>query len=133
MEEEVAKILKMIEEGKITAEQGAELLEALGQEKDPAKAGAGKTDPEDEKKKSSMFCIYVTDGDKKEVKVKVPKGLVGCIGKFIPKGMSAKIITEDKETDLSEFLKAFDDCGCGCGEILSVDKDGKKVRICCET
>ena len=130
MDEEVVKILKMIEEGKTTAEQGAELLEALKTEGGAGDEGDSESTETEEKPRGAMFCIHVTDGEKKEVKVKIPKGLVGCIGKFIPKGMSAKIITDDMETELSDFLKGFEDCGCG--EIVSVDKDGKRVKICCE-
>ncbi|OGL41605.1 MAG: hypothetical protein A2161_10505 [Candidatus Schekmanbacteria bacterium RBG_13_48_7] len=129
MNEELARILKMVEEGKLTADQAAELINALETNKqatDVPKAETG-----DKKAKATAFCIYVTDGEKKkEVKVKIPKGMVSCIGKFVPKGMAGKVTTDDTEIDLSELLKELENCACG--EVISVDKGGKKVRICCE-
>jgi len=130
MSEEISKILKMIEEGKLTAEQGKQLIDALGSKK----GSSGETVSEDTagsvKKKARTVCIYVSDGDKKEVEVRIPKGLVSCIGKYIPKGMSGKVADEDINIDLSELMKDLENCECG--DIISVNKEGKKVRICCE-
>jgi hypothetical protein len=130
MNEEIIKILKMIEEGKITADQGAELIKAIEvKQKDMDNAAAGINNA-GEKKKATAFCIYVSDGDKKEVKVKIPRGLVSFVSKFIPKGMEGKVEANDTEIDLSELLKELENCACG--EVISIDKEGKNVRICCE-
>ena len=131
MDDDVLKILKMIEDSKITAAQGAELIEALKANKGErgGKEAAGREVPE--KKKPKCFKIDVCEGDEKTVKVRIPLGLASCIPKFIPKGVIGKIKTGDSEFDLSEFLNNLDDCGCG--EILTVDTDdGKVVKIYCE-
>ena len=69
--EERMQILKMIEEGKISAEEGAKLLQALGAAKSEKRKPTG-----DEPR---WFRIRVTDLDtgKNKVNVNFPMGLVG--------------------------------------------------------
>ncbi|NOZ29261.1 MAG: DUF2089 domain-containing protein [Chloroflexi bacterium] len=74
--EERRKILKMVEEGKITAEEGARLLAALADEQrigpssEPTGTGAG----------ARWFRIRVTDTatGKQKVSVSIPLGLVSA-------------------------------------------------------
>ena len=130
MSEDISKILKMIEEGKITAEQGMELMRAIegrGTDVNAEESGAGKGE---EGMKASAFCIYVTDGEKEEVKVRIPKGLISCITKFVPKGMSGDVKTGETDIDISALLKDLENCTCG--EVISVNRGGKKLKICCE-
>jgi len=73
----------------------------------------------------------VTDGDREEVRVKVPYGLVGCVEKFVPREVMARMKAGDREVDQRELFKNLKDCTKG--EILSVDgSDGSRVWICCE-
>lgn len=128
MESEVAKILSMIENGKITAEQGAELLRALGKERveETPRAAGGATGSG----RPRYVGIHITDDDDK-VDVKIPFGLVSCVEKFVPKGIIAKVRAGDQEIDLAEFVDKLR--SETCGEILSVDaQDGTRIKICCE-
>ncbi len=69
--EERMQILKMIEEGKISAEEGARLLQALGAKSDRRKTGPVGGEPR-------WFRVRVTDLDtgRNKVNVNIPMGLV---------------------------------------------------------
>ncbi len=69
--EERLRILQMIQEGKITAEEGANLLQALG--------GAGKTKPSSPPTRDPrLLRVRITDLNtgKTKVNVNIPMGLV---------------------------------------------------------
>jgi hypothetical protein len=86
--------------------------------------------PSDSSKKSGFITICITDGDQKEVRVRIPRGLAGTISRFLPRGVSAKFRAGDTELDLAELLKNMEGCS---GEILTVTTDdGRNVKISCE-
>lgn len=105
MDEERMRILKMLEEGKITAEEAARLLEAL-------EASRHREAPPERER---WFRIRVTDlrTGKQKVNVNIPFGLVSLgfsIGaRFSPKweeiwerikaGMSGKVVDVEDEED----------------------------------
>ena len=134
MDDETLRILSMIENGKISAEQGAELQRALGKKGETA-GGApvgASAEAAPGARRPTIVGIYVTGGgQQKEVKVKIPMGLVDMLDKFLPKGLQAKMQAGGHEFDMSELLRNIK--GFAAGEILCVDTDdGKQVRICCE-
>lgn len=85
MNEETLQVLKMIEEGKITAEQGRKLIEAM----DTGVSESAKTDAAPQKKKRILRIIVDAHNDNAEdakVKVNVPldiakklAGLASCV------------------------------------------------------
>lgn len=82
--EERLKILKMLEEGKITAEEASTLLRALGGKRRPASGAAGPGGS------SRYLRIHVSDvaSGKSKVNVTLPMGLVSAgmriAGRFAP-------------------------------------------------
>ncbi|MFN7973794.1 MAG: hypothetical protein U0166_15845 [Acidobacteriota bacterium] len=129
MDDETKRILSMIETGKITAEQGAELLRALG--KSPAAAKPEAAPARETGEPPKVIGIFVTEGDKERVRVKIPFGLVTCVEKFVPKAVVAKMHADGTTIDLAELLTNIK--SCTGGDVLTVDTDdGKKVRIACE-
>jgi len=126
MDQDVQRILNMIENGRISAEQGEALLKALGKEQPSG------TEKETEGSGEPAFVgIYVTDGNREQVRVKIPFGLVSCVEKFVPKEVMARVKAGDRDVDLGELFRNLKHCARG--ELLSVDgTDGTKVRICCE-
>lgn len=104
MNEEVRKILQMIQDGKITAEEAEKLISAIqniGQQ------------PEQSTKKAKWFRVRVYEGDmsKPKVNVNIPLGLAktflkiaGKLGGNIPENVRLKL--EEKGISLDENISA---------------------------
>lgn len=117
--EERMQILKMIEEGKISPEEGAKLLSALGKKQASAPAPPGM--PE-----ARWFRVRVSDPEtgRSKVNVNIPIGLVNVGVK-----MGARFIPEDADIDIEEL---FEQIRSGAhGKIMEViDEDsGEHVEI----
>ena len=119
--EERLRVLKMVEEGKITAEQGAQLLAALKgegprQKSEEPLAGRGK--------QPRRLRIQVTNLEtgQRKVNISMPWGLVSVGAKmgarFAPEGI-----------DLEELMAAID--AGATGEIIDVidEEDNERVKI----
>ena len=117
--EEKMQILKMIESGQITAEQGADLLAALEQADDKAKT-KGKTG------KAQWFRVRVTDlkTGKRKVNVNIPMGLVS-----VGVRMGAKFAPDVEGLDLAQILQAVQEGALG--KIVEVEdtEGGEHVEI----
>ena len=126
MREERLQILKMVEDGKITPEEGMDLLDAL-------------EDMEEmhiENKQAKWLKIRVSDGgDKSKVNVTVPIALIDVsmrmAGKFGP-----AFVPELKEAGMTEddFMELFDAIkGGAIGKLVDIEsEDGEKVEIIVE-
>ena len=119
--EERMQILKMIEEGKISAGEGAELLRALEQD------GASK--PSEPLKGASAprwFRVRVTDTrtGKNKVNVNIPMGLVNVGMK-----MGARFAPEMEGVDFDELTEAIQ--GGASGKVMDVidEEEGERVEI----
>jgi hypothetical protein len=117
--EERMKILKMIEEGKITADEGTRLLAALGKQKRKRPVS-----PEGE---PSWLRVRVTDVNtgKEAVRVNLPFSLVNVGLK-----MGARFVPDiEQELAMEELAEALK--GGLTGKIVDVvdEEDGKRVEI----
>jgi hypothetical protein len=116
--DERMRILKMIEEKQITAEEGAKLLEALRAGGDGAQRG--------EAAKSRWLRVRVTDRTtgKLKVNVNIPVGLIDVGLK-----MGARFAPDMNGMDLSAIQAAIK--GGMQGRIIEVDdeKDNERVEI----
>ena len=114
MDEEALKILKMIEEGKITAEEGKNLLDALGNA--PVEEEKIKKTAAPAKKNKILRVIIDTKGDDNaKVRVNVPlevakklAGLTALIPKEAKQEMQEKGIDIDA-INLEELIGMFQD------------------------
>lgn len=119
--EERMQILKMIEEGKISASDGAELLRAL--ERDgpakPAEPLKGASQPR-------WFRVRVTDlsTGKSKVSVNIPMGLVNVGMK-----MGARFAPEMEGVDFEELTEAVR--SGASGKVMDVidEEEGERVEI----
>ncbi len=121
--EERMKILKMIEEGKITAEDGAKLLAALAESRKTPSAPLSLTGAGSE---ARWFRVRVTDlaTGKTKVNVNIPMGLVN-VGIKMGARFAPDLDAEQMEA-LAEALKSG-----ATGKLLDVtdDEDGEHVEI----
>jgi hypothetical protein len=115
--EERMQILKMIEEGKISAEEGARLLQALS---------AGPKTPRPAGGEPRWFRVRVTDLDtgKNKVNVNIPMGLVNVGMK-----MGARFAPNVEGLNFEEIMEAIR--SGAQGKIVDVvdDEDGERVEI----
>lgn len=97
MNEESLKILKMIEDGKITAEEGSKLLEALGDTPDETAQLRASAAPE--KKDRILRVVVDTRGHGEEdakVRVNIPLEVAKKVAKF------TAVIPKDAKKEMQE-------------------------------
>lgn len=123
--DEQLRILKMVEEGTITAEQGAELMSAMNVELPAPQTALAKSSYD---KKMFRIIVDSTTGDK--VKVQFP---VGAIKKILK--VTGKLPIPEKDlqgVDLSSMMDAVAECLSdeSEGDFVNVEaSDGTTVRI----
>ena len=123
--EEKLRILKMVEEGTINAQQAAELMKAMGVEESTGKVAVVKDGYE-----KKMFRIIVDSVQGDKVNVQFPVGVIKKILK-----VTGKLPIPESElqgVDLEELMEAVSECLDGGieGDFVNVDaKDGTKVRV----
>jgi hypothetical protein len=118
MSEERARILQMISEGKITAKEGARLLNAL--------RGASGTPQASRAGKAGWFRVRVTDmvTGRTKVNVNLPLSLVKAGLK-----MGARFAPDMEELDWEELIVAIQEGASG--KIVEVEdqEDGERVEV----
>ncbi|MCP4426622.1 MAG: hypothetical protein GY803_19180 [Chloroflexi bacterium] len=119
--EERMQILKMIEEGKISAGDGAELLRALDQNKQgqPISPLKGASAPR-------WFRVRVTDivSGRTKVNVNIPMGLVNVGVK-----MGARFAPEIEGVEYDEIMEAIRSGQQGKIMDVTDEEDGERVEI----
>ena len=119
--EERMKILKMIEEGKISAGDGAELLRALDRD---SKAKPG--EPLKGESPAKWFRVRITDvaTGKNKVNVNIPMGLVNVGMK-----MGARFAPEVEGVDFDELATLIQ--GGAQGKVIDIidNEEGEHVEI----
>jgi len=133
MTEERRKILEMLAEGKINAEDAERLLDKI--EAGPSSAPTPPRKPGEPKKiKWLLVRVDSTDGDK--VNVRVPINLIRTgikLGAILPRGASERI--QACGIDLNDLAKLADEELVEALADLQVDvnsDDGDVVRVYCE-
>ncbi len=122
---EVAKILQLVAEGKLSAQEADEILAALNaREADasPEAARATSATAGAQAKKTTHLRIEVTDGGRHVVNLRVPINIAGWASSFLP-GLS------DQDSDR---IRGAVESGTR-GTILDItDDDGSRVLITSE-
>ena len=127
MKEEIKKVLEMLKEGKINDEEAAELLEALRETKEEEEEIIPLS-----KKKKRFLKIRVTKGEKPQVNVTIPFGLVNWGLNLASKLGKNTVNVEGKEIpiDMEELNQAMNDPEFS-GKIVDVvdEEKGEHVEI----
>ncbi|HHY33691.1 MAG TPA: hypothetical protein GX515_11870 [Firmicutes bacterium] len=118
--DEKRQILTMVQEGKISVDEGLRLLEALESSAPGQPGGQAAGRP------AKMLRVRVLDTeDNTRVNVNLPLSLVKVAMKFIPKHVADEI--KDQDIDLEEILASITDATVG--KIVDVDSDTAKVEV----
>ena len=117
--EERIQILKMIEEGKISPDEGARLLGALGKKKSPAPPPPPGSD-------ARWFRVRVTDSEtgRNKVNVNIPMGLVN-----VGIRMGARFIPEDADIDVEDLFEQIRSGAHGKIVEITDDESGEHIEI----
>jgi hypothetical protein len=126
MNEEIKKVLEMLKEGKINDDEAAELLAALKETKEQEEIIPLST------KKKRFLKIRVTKGEKPQVNVTIPFGLVNWGLNLASKLGKNTVNVEGKEIpiDMEELNQAMNDPEFS-GKIVDVvdEEKGEHVEI----
>jgi len=114
------KILRMLEEGKIKADEAARLLEAVGESGAEAEAAAATKG----RGKTLHVRVFRGDSERPNVDVNIPLSLAKWALKFVPADAKARM--GDKEVDLDELGTLLDE---GIGELITVHDEDKDERV----
>jgi hypothetical protein len=129
MDEERKRILRMIEEGRLSAEEGARLLDALdaGGEKNVHGPTAGSTT-----EGGKTLHIRVFDGisGREKVNMNVPIGLAKMVSAFIPESQRANI--EQHGIRIEEVLRAVENGEIGKVVDIQDHNTGEEIEISIE-
>ncbi|OUM94420.1 MAG: hypothetical protein BAA04_00035 [Firmicutes bacterium ZCTH02-B6] len=118
MTDERLQILRMVQEGKVSAEEAAKLLEALDEGKS---TGTGAP-----RRRNRFLRVRVVDGEKTKVNVNLPLELAWVALRFIPKD-ALKVGDSEQPLDPEE-LKRLLEQGLE-GKIIDVEDNDGKTRV----
>ena len=122
MEGEALEVLEMVREGRVTPEQGAQLLAALRTE------GARAAGPAGEKARFLRVRVNVAEGKGEGDKVAVNLNLPIAVADLALKVLQEAKITKEGETiELGQYLKDLQ--GVDVASILQMVKDGAEGKL----
>ena len=124
MGNETLEIIEMVKNNRITAEEGAKLIEALKQKSET---------PPTSKAKWLKIMVQERGQEKPSVNVKLPLGLTKLISKFIPK--SKREVLKGKGIDLDGILSGdlLNELKTHSEPLIDVNNpSGNKVKISIE-
>lgn len=115
MSEERMRILKMLEEGKITVEEADNLLSALGEDEKPRKSRTAR-----------FLRIRVQEAGEEKVNINVPISLAKVAMRFIPSHVKGTL--NEKDIDIDEILSEIEE-GMGDRKIVEVEDGEDRVEV----
>ncbi len=122
MSEEKRQVLNLVQEGKVSIDEGLKLLEAL----DTPGQGGTVAPGHHGGHRGRMLRIRVFDTeDNTKVNVNLPLALAKVAMKFIPKDVSKEL--ESENIDLDELLSTITEASSG--KIVDIDSEDAKVEI----
>lgn len=120
MGEERLQILRMLEQGKVSAEEAAKLLEAVGS---PAEGATGRGET---RYRNRFLRVHVMEGNKTKVNVNLPLSLARVALNFVPKDV-LKDRGIDELVDLDEIVRLLEE-GFE-GKIVDVEDEDSNTRV----
>ena len=124
MSEELIRVLKMIESGVITSEEGQKLIEAM--QKSEQKVARVNSHPIG--RFLRLDILSTEEGEKETVQINFPLNLAKAVLKMgiVQKQLNAKV-GENVNLDIEEILALID--SEVMGDIMTIDTKDAKIRI----
>lgn len=124
MSEELIRVLKMIESGVITSEEGQKLIEAM--QKSEQKVARVNSHPIG--RFLRLDILSTEEGEKETVQIKFPLNLAKVVLKMgiVQKQLNAKV-GENVNLDIEEILALID--SEVMGDLMTIDTKDAKIRI----
>jgi len=116
--DERLQILRMVQEGKVSADEAVKLLEAVGEGKGGA-SGAPR-------RRNRFVRVRILDGEKTKVNVNIPLELARVALRFIPKD-ALKVRGNDQPLDPEDIMRLVEE-GVE-GKIIDIEDDDGKTRV----
>jgi len=134
MPDERARILSLLQQGKISAEQAATLLDALDEpQTTPGKTATTPSSQPPARLLRISIDAHEDDAQKPtKVRINVPLALARFAGRFLPQEARAEL--EGQHIDINALIEALAD-QLPAGPLVDIDADegeGKTVRILIE-
>ena len=133
--EDRRRILQLVADGKISAEEATELLDALPGDRQSESPDAPYSsslpmppEPPIRPNRARSLVIQITEGSESRVNLRIPFGLARAAGKFVPRRAQQQL--KEFGIDLQELLD--DLSGSENGTILQVQDDQDTVLIAVE-
>ena len=119
MIEEKARILKMLEDGKIGAEDAAKLLDAIEKTEDSGEnAKVGKT---------LKIRVYENGSPRPKVNLNIPIGWSKFLMPFVENKIQTKLKAKGVDIDMNKIKEEMEHAHVG--KIIDVEDGGDKVEI----
>jgi hypothetical protein len=124
--EERIRILNMVQEGKISAEEGSQLLSAIDTPSQPTPSPKTPESPPPPDKPGRWFRVKITStlNDKTRVNVRLPVSLIKVGMK-----MGAKFSPEVEKIDLDQLTQVIDSGEIGQFVDIYDEEDGEHVEV----
>jgi hypothetical protein len=131
MNEEKRRILKMVEEGKISADEAAQLMEALeSTAEEPVTRAAGQTAEGEEASRVLKIRVFNKGSEEPKVNLNIPLRFIGFLKNMIPQSEKEKI--ERRGFDLDELMDRAEHGSIGTIMDIEDDEDSERVLITIE-
>lgn len=122
--EDRIRILKMLEDGKINAEEAEKLLQSIDKK---VKVGKECCAIIPGKGKKLKIRVESKEGGNEKVNVSIPLSLAKLVANFIPKEQQKSM--EESGVDLNTILGHIEELEATGEDIVNVDSENEKVRI----
>ena len=124
MSEELIRVLKMIESGVITSEEGQKLIQAMQK----SEQKVGRVNSNSIGRFLRVDILSTEEGEKETVQIKFPLNLSKVVLKMgiVQKQLNAKV-GENVNLDIEEILALID--SEVMGDLMTIDTKDAKIRI----
>lgn len=131
MNDDRARVLRMVAEGKVTAEEGATLLDALEPPRTESLRPAAPAEPAAPQRPGTgrLLVIRIEDAGESKVHLRIPLGLAKAASRFVPREAQSRLAEHD--INLEQLLEDLATVSTE-GPLLHIEDGDDRVQIAVE-